>query len=96
MQSLTIFFLLMMIASASMMLLVPPARRQESGTVHFRKAGNPMEVTHNFMLKDGTIVDKLPPEEEEKFWAKMRQSFADTVVQMMQQRRPDDRKREAS
>ena len=46
-----------------------------------------MKGSHNFRRKDGTIVDRLPPEEEKKFLDNLRQSFADTVWQMMQQRR---------
>lgn len=34
-----------------------------------------MKITHNFVLKDGTVVDSLPPEEEEKLKQKMRETF---------------------
>ena len=37
-----------------------------------------MKVTHDYMLKDGTIVDSLPPEEEEKIKERMRETFWQT------------------
>jgi hypothetical protein len=42
------------------------------------KEGEPLKVTHNFMLKDGTVVDSLPPEEEEKIKQRMRETFWQT------------------
>lgn len=37
-----------------------------------------MKGSHCFVLKDGTIVDSLPPEEEEKIKERMRETFWQT------------------
>lgn len=34
-----------------------------------------MKISHCFVLKDGTIVDSLPPEEEERIKERMRETY---------------------
>ncbi len=42
-----------------------------------------MKGSHNFLLRDGTIVDSLPPEEEKKLKQRMRESYYPTFYQLV-------------
>jgi len=50
-----------------------------------------MEGSHNFVLKDGTVVDSLPPEEEEKLKKEMRETFWPTFYELRPKREKQDK-----
>lgn len=51
-----------------------------------------MKGSHKFALKDGTIVDSLPPEEEEKLKQRMRETFWPAFYKLVPKKKPEGKR----